>query len=170
VIQPRYVHALMSFSLNSTINCFIKHKHADRRPFRSLWGPAITRWSSNFRQEVGLTSAPPRPQIHCYGFSLPQQPQQAPVNIDEPAAQEAQPDATQADSPLRISDQQLRSGPAGKFWGLMREKDRPWQKATIIHLCFETPPGTAMLYQRLRPATMQKLLAKRAQVRHEHAT
>lgn len=162
--QTSYGHALMSYFFKTPTICFSGQRHAVRRPFGSLWGPAITRWSSKFRQEVGHTSAPSRPQIRCYAASSPQQPQQAPVTVGEPAAQEGQPEATQADSPLRISDQQLRSSPAGKFWGLMREKDRPWQKATIIHLCFGAPPGTAMLYQRLRPATMQKLLARRAQV------
>lgn len=53
----------------------------------------------------------------------------------------------------------------GKFWGLMHEADRPWQREVVLHLCCTLPPEARRRYRALRPSTMQQLLSRRAQVR-----
>ncbi len=53
----------------------------------------------------------------------------------------------------------------GKFWGLMHERDRPWHRAAVIGLCVLAPPATRKLYRRLKPSSMQRVLARRSQVR-----
>eukprot|EP00967_Tisochrysis_lutea_P028109 scaffold32683_cov20-Tisochrysis_lutea.AAC.2 len=52
-----------------------------------------------------------------------------------------------------------------KFWGLMHEADRPWQRPLIIHLCCSLPSPTRKLYRRLKPSTLQHLIAQRCKVR-----
>jgi len=51
-----------------------------------------------------------------------------------------------------------------KFWGLMHEADRPWQRPLIIHLCCSLPSPTRKLYRRLKPSTLQHLIAQRCKV------
>ncbi len=55
----------------------------------------------------------------------------------------------------------------GKFWDLMHEKDRPWHYEAILHLCFYLPKPAKVLYRKLKPSSMQRILATRARVRRE---
>lgn len=52
-----------------------------------------------------------------------------------------------------------------KFWGLMCEADRPWQRRVIVHLAVELPPPACYRYQQLKPSSMQQVISERAQVR-----
>ena len=52
----------------------------------------------------------------------------------------------------------------GKFWGLMHEEDRPWHYHTILHLCCHLPKLTRDFYRKLKPASMQRILSRRAQL------
>jgi hypothetical protein len=51
-----------------------------------------------------------------------------------------------------------------RFWGLMHEADRPWHRPLIIALCLRGHPTSRRLYQALKPSTLQRIIARRAQV------
>jgi hypothetical protein len=50
-----------------------------------------------------------------------------------------------------------------KFWGLMNERDRPWHFEAVVHLCCKLPKPARLFYRRLKPSTLQRILARRAQ-------
>ncbi|MEW5296962.1 MAG: hypothetical protein WDW36_000205 [Sanguina aurantia] len=68
-------------------------------------------------------------------------------------------DAEQQD----ILDERLKAR-LSKFWGLMCEADRPWQRRVIVHLAVELPPPACYRYQQLKPSSMQQVISERAQV------
>lgn len=51
-----------------------------------------------------------------------------------------------------------------KFWGLMCEADRPWQREVIVHIAIGLPPPACFRYQQLKPSSMQQVISERAQV------
>eukprot|EP00195_Chlamydomonas_chlamydogama_P010468 CAMPEP_0202899258 /NCGR_PEP_ID=MMETSP1392-20130828/7543_1 /ASSEMBLY_ACC=CAM_ASM_000868 /TAXON_ID=225041 /ORGANISM="Chlamydomonas chlamydogama, Strain SAG 11-48b" /LENGTH=307 /DNA_ID=CAMNT_0049585391 /DNA_START=173 /DNA_END=1096 /DNA_ORIENTATION=+ len=54
-----------------------------------------------------------------------------------------------------------------KFWGLMTEAGRPWHYDTVIHLCCRLPKPARQHYRRLKPSTMQRMIANRMMVERE---
>ncbi|KAG1678878.1 hypothetical protein FOA52_003546 [Chlamydomonas sp. UWO 241] len=51
-----------------------------------------------------------------------------------------------------------------KFWGLMNEADRPWHFDAVMHLTCRLPKPSRLMYRRVKPSTMQRLLARRERV------
>lgn len=115
----------------------------DRQPGQQSEAAAHTRSPAATAAPAQLAPIPPS--------ALPPPPQPPPPS-EAPLLQQ------QPHPPVRLPPH------LSKFAGLARERGRPWQGPLIAYLCLALPPPACYVYQEMRVATLQHLLAKRCSV------